>query len=91
MENEVFLNPRNIADERVNSPDTTDFHVRQGQQDDVPNSELSPIHTTTMLRTHCAHNEMLNPYYCIVVGSFKELFLGFDTNNLQAVLQTCKN
>ena len=82
--NEVFLNTRNIADQRDDNPDTADFHVNQGQQDDVQNS---PIHTETMLRTHHAYNEMLNHYHCIVVGSFKEIFQGVDTNNLQAVLQ----
>ena len=40
-----------------------------------------------MLRTHHAHNEMLNHYNCIAVGSFKKGFQGVDTNNLQAVLQ----
>ena len=43
-----------------------------------------------MLRTHCAHNEMLNHYNCTVVGCFKENFQGVDTNNLPAVLQALK-
>ena len=33
------------------------------------------------------HNEMLNHYNCIGVGSLKEIFQGVDTNNLQEVLQ----
>ena len=44
-ENEVFLNTRNITDERGDNPDTADLHVSQGQQDNAQNSELSPIHT----------------------------------------------
>ena len=43
-----------------------------------------------MLRTHHAHNEMLSHYNRIVVGSFKEIFQGVDTKNLQAVLQALK-
>ena len=39
---------------------------------------------------HHAHNEMLNHYNCIVVGCFKEIFQGVDTNNLPAVLQALK-
>ena len=84
--NEVFLNTRNIADQRDNNPDTADFHVNQGQQDDAQNSELSPIHTETILRIHHVNNKMPNYCYCIVVGSFKEIFQGVDTNNPQAVL-----
>ena len=87
IENEVFLNTRNIEDQKDDNPDTADFHVNQGQQDDAQNSKLSPFHTETMLRTHHAHNEMFNHYNCIVVGSFKEMFQGVNTNNLQAVLQ----
>ena len=86
-ENEVFSNTRNIVDQRDDNPDTADFCVNQGQQDDEQISELSPIYTETMLRTHCAHNEMLNHYNHIVVRSFKEIFQGVDTNSLQAVLQ----
>ena len=40
-----------------------------------------------MLGMHCTHTEMLNHYNHIVVGSFKEIFQGVDTNNLPAVLQ----
>ena len=43
-----------------------------------------------MLRMHHAHNEMLNHYNHIVVGCFKEIFQGVDTNNLQVVLQALK-
>ena len=86
-ENEVFLYTRNIADQRDDNPDTADFHVNQGEQGNAQNSKLLPIHTETMLRTHCTHNEILNHYNCIVVGSFKDIFQGVDTNNLQAVLQ----
>ena len=43
-----------------------------------------------MLRMHHAKNEMLNHYNHIVVGSFKEIFQGVDTNNLPAVLQAMK-
>ena len=65
--NEVFLNTRDIADQRDDSSDTADFHVCLGQQNDTQNSELSPIHTEAMLRTHHTHNEMLSHYNCIVV------------------------
>ena len=33
---------------------------------------------------------MLNHYNCIVVGCFKEIFQGMDTNNLPAALQALK-
>ena len=39
---------------------------------------------------HCTHNKTLNHYNCIVVGCFKEIFQGVDTNNLPAVLQALK-
>ena len=87
MRMRFFLNTRNIAHQRHDNPDTADFHVNQVQQDDAQNSELSPIQTETMLKTYHAYNEMLNHYNHIVVGSFKEIFQGVDTNNLQAVLQ----
>ena len=67
-ENEVFLNTRNIADQRDDNSDTADFHVSVGQQNDTQNSELSPIHTESMLRMHHAH-DMLSHYNHIVVGS----------------------
>ena len=51
---------------------------------------LSPIHIETMLRMHHVHNEMLNHSNHIAVGSFKVIFQGVDTNNLQAVLQALK-
>ena len=73
-EDEVFLNTRNIADQRDDNPDTVDFHVNQGQHDNTQNSELSPIHTEAMLGMHCAQNEMLSYYNHIEVGSFKEIF-----------------
>ena len=43
-----------------------------------------------MLRKHHACNEMLNHYSHIVVGCFKEIFQGVDTNNVPAVLQALK-
>ena len=43
-----------------------------------------------MLQTHCAHNEMLNHYNCIVIGCFKDIFQTVDTINLPAVLQALK-
>ena len=43
-----------------------------------------------MLQMHQTHNEMLNHYNHIVVGCFKEIFQGMDTNNLPAVLQALK-
>ena len=39
---------------------------------------------------HHAHNKMLNHCNCIVVGCFKEIFQGVDTNNLPTVLQALK-
>ena len=81
-ENEVFLNTRNIADQRDDNPGTAYFHVSQSQQDNAQNSELSPIHTETMLRTHHTLNEILNHYTHKVVGSFMEIFQGVDINNM---------
>ena len=89
-ENEVFLNTKNIRDQKDNNSDIADFHVSLIPQNETQNSELSPIHTETKLRMHCAHNKMLNPYNCFVVGSFKEIFQGVDTNNLPTVLQALK-
>ena len=67
-----------------------DFHTCLSPQNETNNSELSPIHTETMLRMHPAHNEMLNNYNHIVVGCFTEIFQTVDTNNLLAVLQAFK-
>ena len=53
-------------------------------------SDISPIQTKTVLRTHCAHNEMLSHYNHIVIGSFEGIFQMVDTNNLPAVLQVLK-
>ena len=39
---------------------------------------------------HHEHNEMLNQYNHIVVGCFKEIFQGMDTNNLPAVSQALR-
>ena len=39
---------------------------------------------------HHAYKEMLNHYKHIVVGCFKEVFQGVDTNNLPAILQPLK-
>ena len=63
----VFLNTRNLVN---NGNDTANFHKCEFHQDDAQNSELTPIHTETMLRMHHAHHEMLNHYNCIVVGCF---------------------
>ena len=68
-----------------------DFQTNLNPQNDTHNSEHLPIHTETMLQTHCAHNEMLNHYNHIVVGCFKEIFQTVDTNNLPAVLQALKH
>ena len=86
--NEVSLN--NVMHQKDNNSDIVDFHSSLSPQNETHNCELSPIHTETMLQTYCTHNEMLNHYNCIVVGCFKEIFQGVDTNNLPAVLQALK-
>ena len=43
-----------------------------------------------MLLIHHEHNKMLNHYNRIVMGCFKDIFQGVDTNNLPAVLQALK-
>ena len=88
--NEVFLNTKNVINQKINISDTADFHVSLNPQNETHDSELSHIHTETMLRMHHANNKMLNHYNHIVVGSFKEIFQGIDTNNLPAVLQALK-
>ena len=49
--NEVFLNVKNVINQKGNNLDITDFHVRLSPQNETHNSELLPIHTETMLRT----------------------------------------
>ena len=53
-------------------------------------SDLSPIHTETMLQTHHTQNEMLSHYNCMLIGCFKDIFQTVDTNNLSAVLPALK-
>ena len=65
--NEVFLN---VITQKDNNSDIADVHTSLSLQNETYNSELLPIHTETMLRMHCAYNEMLNHYNCIVVGCF---------------------
>ena len=55
--NEVFLNTRNIADQRDDLLRYSRFPCKSRQKNDTQNSELSPIHTETILRMHHAHNE----------------------------------
>ena len=43
-------------------------------QNDTYSSDLSPIHTETMLQTHHVCNEMLSHYNHIVVGHVKDIF-----------------
>ena len=89
-DNEVFLNVKSVINQKDNNSDIADYHESLGLQNEMHNSELSPIHTETMLRMHHAHNEMLNHYNHIVVGCIKEIFQGVDTNNLSTVLQALK-
>ena len=88
--NKVFLSDKSVINQKDNNSDIADYHVSLSPQNETHNSELSPIHTETRLRTH-AHKEMLNHYNHIVVGCFKEIFQEVDTNNLHAVLQAPKN
>ena len=81
-----FLNIKNVINQKDNNSDMADFHARLHPQNETHCSELSPIHSETVLRTHHVYNEMLNHYNCIVVGCFKEIFQGVNTNNLLAVL-----
>ena len=80
-ENNVFIGNAH------NTSDIVDFHTNVSAQYDTHSSDLSSIHTETMLQTHCAHNEMLSHYNCIVIGCFKDIFQTVDTNSLSAVLQ----
>ena len=45
-----------------NTSDIVDFHTNVSAKYDVHSSDFSPIHTKTMLQTHCAHNEILSHY-----------------------------
>ena len=45
-----------------NTSDVVDFQTNVSAQHDTHSSDLSPIHTETILQTHCAHNEMLSHY-----------------------------
>ena len=87
-ENEVFLS--NMMHQQDNNSDIIDSHTNLSTQNETHNSELSPIYSETMLQMHHTHNEMLNHYNHIVVGCFKEIFQGVDTDNLPAVLQALR-
>ena len=71
-ENNVFLG--NVLHSKDNTSDIVDFHANVSAQNDTHSSDLSPIHTKTMLQTHHTHNEMLCHYNCIAVGCFKRHF-----------------
>ena len=73
-----------------NTSDIVGFHTNVSAQNDTNSSDLSPIHTITLLQTHHAHNEMLSHYNCIVIGCFKDIFQTLDANNLPAVLRALK-
>ena len=70
--------------------DIVDFYTNVNAQNDTHSSDLSPIHTETMLQTGHAHDEMLSHYNHVVIGCFKDIFQTVDTNNLPAVLQGLK-
>ena len=76
--------------QKDNNSDIVDYYTKLSTQNEMHNSELSPIYSKTMLQMHHRHNEMLNHYNCIVVGCFKEIFWGMDTDNLPAVLQALR-
>ena len=86
--NNIFL--CNVLHSKDNTSDIVDFHTNVSAQNDTQSSDLSPIHTETMLQTHCMDNEMLSHYNHIVVGCFKDIFQTVDTNNLSVVLQALK-
>ena len=67
-----------------------DFHTNVSAQNDTHSSDLSPMHTVTMLQIHHTHNEMLSHYNHIVIGCLTDIFQTVDTNNLSAVLQALK-
>ena len=84
----VFLG--NVLHSKDNTSDIVDFHTNVSAQNDTHSSDLSPIHTETMLQTCHAHNGMLSHYNHIVIGCFKDIFQTVDTDNLPAVLQGLK-
>ena len=86
--NNIFLG--NVLHSKDNTSDIVDFHANVTAQNDTHMSDLSFIHTKTMLQTHHAHNETLSHYNHIVVGCFKDIFQTVDNNNLPAVLQALK-